>query len=127
MKTNTKKGLLILLCGLALSLPSYADGADTIRVEKLKPLPPPIGDGGDNEKPKAPALPPVVALDGHTLYIISGCDDTVLSLADENETEAYSITILAGTTMITLPEWLQGTYELRILRGQYMFYTEIEL
>ena len=46
---------------------------------------------------------------------------------DENETEAYSITILAGTTMITLPEWLEGTYELRILRGQYMFYTEIEL
>ncbi len=29
--------------------------------------------------------------------------------------------------MITLPEWLQGTYELRILRGQFMFYTEIEL
>lgn len=127
MKTNTKKGLLILLCGLALSLPSYADGADTIRVEKLKPLPPPIGDGGGHEHPKAPVQPPVVALDGHTLYIISGCDDTVLSLADENETEAYSITILAGTTMITLPEWLQGTYELRILRGQYMFYTEIEL
>ena len=125
MRTNIKKGFLILLCGLALSLPSYADGADTIRVEKVKPLLPPIG--GDNEKPKAPVLPPVVALDGHTLYIISGCDDTVLSLADENETEAYSITILAGTTMITLPEWLQGTYELRILRGQYMFYTEIEL
>ena len=127
MKTNTKKGLLILLCGLALSLPSYADGADTIRVEKLKPLPPPIGDGGGHEHPKAPVQPPVVALDGHTLYIISGCDDTVLSLADENETEAYSITILAGTTMITLPEWLEGTYELRILRGQFMFYTEIEL
>ena len=125
MRTNIKKGFLILLCGLALLLPSYADGADTIHVEKLKPLPPPI-DGG-HELPKAPALPPVVALDGHTLYIISGCDDTVLSLVDENETEAYCITILAGTTMITLPEWLQGTYELRILRGQYMFYTEIEL
>ena len=127
MRTNIKKGFLILLCGLALSLPSYADGADTIRVEKLKPLPPPIGDGGDNEKPKAPALPPVVALDGHTLYIISGCDDTELSLVDENDDEAYSTIVLEGTTMITLPEWLQGTFELRILRGQYMFYTEIEL
>ena len=67
MRTNIKKGFLILLCGHALSLPSYADGADTIRVEKLKPLLPPIG--GDNEKPKAPALPPVVALDGHTFFI----------------------------------------------------------
>lgn len=45
MEKIIKKGFLILLCGLALSLPSYADGADTIRVEKLKPLPPPIGDG----------------------------------------------------------------------------------
>ena len=127
METIIKKGFLILLCGLALSLPSYADGADTIRVEKLKPLPPPIGDGGGHEHPKAPALPPVVALDGHTLYIISGCDDTELSLVDENDDEAYSTIVLEGTTMITLPEWLQGTYELRILRGQYMFYTEIEL
>ncbi len=56
-----------------------------------------------------------------------GCDDTVLSLVDEDDNEAYSTTVLEGTTMITLPEWLQGTYELRILRGQYMFYTEIEL
>ena len=67
MRTNIKKGFLILLCGLALLLPSYADGADTIHVEKLKPLPPPI-DGG-HELPKAPALPPVVALDGHTFFI----------------------------------------------------------
>ena len=125
MEKIIKKGFLILLCGLALSLPSYADGADTIRVEKLKPLPP--KDGGGHELPKAPAMPPVVALDGHTLYIISGCDDTELSLVDENDDEEYSITILAGTTMITLPEWLQGTYELRILRGQFIFYTEIEL
>ena len=125
MRTNIKKGLLILLCGLALSLPSYADGADTIRVDKLKLLLPPIGGG--HELPKAPLTPPVIALDGHTLYIISGCDDTTLSLVDEYDDEAYSTTILEGTTMITLPEWLEGTYELRILRGQYMFYTEIEL
>ena len=59
--------------------------------------------------------------------IFSKCNKAEIVLMDENETEAYSITILAGTTMITLPEWLEGTYELRILRGQYMFYTEIEL
>lgn len=59
--------------------------------------------------------------------IFSKCNKAEIVLMDENETEAYSITILAGTTMITLPEWLAGTYELRILRGQFMFYTEIEL
>ena len=125
METIIKKGFLILLCGLALSLPSYADGADTIRVQNFTFIPP-KGSGG-HELPKAPVLPPVVALDGHTLYIISGCDDTELSLVDENDDEAYSTIVLEGTTMITRPEWLQGTYELRILRGQFMFYTEIEL
>ena len=28
-----KRVIFILMCGLAFSLPSYADGADTIRVE----------------------------------------------------------------------------------------------
>ena len=125
MNQIMKKGLLILLCGFTLSLPSYADGGDTILVDKLKPLLPPIGGG--HELPKAPLTPPVLALDGHTLYIISGCDDTTLSLVDEYDDEAYSATILAGTTLLVLPEWLQGTYELRIQRGQYVFYTEIEL
>lgn len=48
MNQIMKKGLLILLCGFTLSLPSYADGGDTILVDKLKPLPPPID--GDNEE-----------------------------------------------------------------------------
>ena len=113
------------MCGLTFSSTVSAQEIDTLRLDRLIIKGP--GDDGGNDYPKSPVQPPVVALDGHTLYIISGCDGTVLSLVDENETEAYSITILAGTTMITLPEWLQGTYELRILRGQYMFYTEIEL
>ena len=120
-----KKGFLILLCGFTLSLPAYADGADTITVDKLKPLPPPIGGG--HELPKTPTQPPVVALDGHTLYIISGCDNTTLSLVDEDDEEVYTTNISAGVTFLVLPEWLEGTYELRILRGQYMYYAEIEL
>jgi len=39
----------------------------------------------------------------------------------------YSAYVLEGTTQVQLPSVLQGTYELRILRGQFMFYTEIEL
>ena len=51
----------------------------------------------------------------------------MLSMVDVDDNEAYGTTILEGITMITLPEWLEGSYELRILRGQAMFYTEIEL
>ena len=64
---------------------------------------------------------------GHTLYLYSGCDNTEIVLIGENETEVYSTYVLEGTTQVQLPSVLQGTYELRILRGQYMFYTEIEL
>ena len=45
-----KKASLILLCGLTLSLPSYADKKDSIQVNKTKPLPPRIEDGGGNVK-----------------------------------------------------------------------------
>ena len=121
LKTAVLTAMMLLGAG---SINAQVPDSTQVIPLKLKPI---EDNGGEQGGIKSPLTPPVVALDGHTLYIISGCDDTVLSLADENETEAYSITILAGTTMITLPEWLQGTYELRILRGQYMFYTEIEL
>ena len=121
LKTAVLTAMMLLGAG---SINAQVPDSTQVIPLKLKPI---EDNGGEQGGIKSLLPPPVVALDGHTLYIISGCDDTVLSLADENETEAYSITILAGTTMITLPEWLQGTYELRILRGQYMFYTEIEL
>ena len=68
-----------------------------------------------------------VGSNGHTLYLYSGCDNTEIVLIGENETEVYSAYVLEGTTQVQLPSVLQGTYELHILRGQYMFYTEIEL
>ena len=115
------------MCGLAFSSTLKAQETDTLRFDRLIITGPGDDGGGELIIPKAPVTPPVVAQDGHTLYIISGCDDTTLSIVDEYDNEAYSTTIQAGTTLLVLPEWLQGTYELRILRGQYMFYTEIEL
>ena len=59
--------------------------------------------------------------------IFSKCNKAEIVLIGENETEVYSAYVLEGTTQVQLPSVLQGTYELHILRGQYMFYTEIEL
>ena len=122
-----KRVIFILMCGLAFSSTLKAQDTDTLRFDRLIIKGPGDDGGGELIIPKSPVSSPSIIQSGHTLYIISGCDDTELSLVDENDDEEYSITILAGTTMITLPEWLQGTYELRILRGQYMFYTEIDL
>ena len=122
-----KRVIFILMCGLAFSSTLKAQETDTLRFDRLIIKGPGDDGGGELIIPKSPVSSPSIIQSGHTLYIISGCDDTELSLVDENDDEEYSITILTGTTMITLPEWLQGTYELRILRGQYMFYTEIDL
>jgi len=83
--------------------------------------------GGLGSLPRTPVMPPTVGINGHTLYLYSGCDNTEIVLIGENETEVYSTYVLEGTTQVQLPSALQGTYELRILRGQFMFYTEIEL
>lgn len=83
--------------------------------------------GGLGSLPRTPVMPPTVGINGHTLYLYSGCDNTEIVLIGENETEVYSTYVLEGTTQVQLPSVLQGTYELRILRGQFMFYTEIEL
>ena len=83
--------------------------------------------GGLGSLPRTPVMPPTVGINGHTLYLYSGCDNTEIVLIGENETEVYSTYVLEGTTQVQLPSVLQGTYELRILRGQYMFYTEIDL
>ena len=122
-----KKILLIMLCGLALSSTVSAQAPDTLNFDRFQIIGPGDGNIPGNPLPKSPVTSPVVAQFSHTLYIISGCDDTTLSLVDEDDDEAYSTTILEGTTMLVLPEWLQGTFELRIQRGQYIFYTEIEL
>ena len=83
--------------------------------------------GGLGSLPRTPVMPPTVGINGHTLYLYSGCDNTEIVLIGENETEVYSTYVLEGTTQVQLPSVLQGTYELRILRGQFIFYTEIEL
>ena len=85
------------------------------------------GGGGNSHGPHSPVYPPFVVKEGHTLYLYSGCDDTTLVLLDEEGEDVYSEFITEGTAYIVLPEWLEGTYELQIQRGSYVFYTEIGL
>ncbi len=122
---NYEESIIYLDVWICTLVHSERQAPDTLHFNRLTLTGP--GDDGGNEYPRTPETVPTVAIDGHTLYIISGCDNTTLSLVDEDDDEAYSTTILEGTTLLVLPEWLQGTYELRILRGQYMYYAEIEL
>ena len=86
------------------------------------------GSGGEGDRPKGDCnISPFVALLGRTLFIYEGCDDTTLRLIDGSDNVAFTQYITTGTTQVVLPSTLSGTYELQIIRGQYLFYTEIEL
>lgn len=122
-----KKTFIILLMGLTFSISANAElEIDTLHFQIIYDGP---GDNGNdgNGIPRTPVVPPSAAIDGHTLYFINGCDDTGLAIVDLSEDEVYSTTIPTGMTMLVLPEWLQGTFELQIRCGQYIFVAEIEL
>lgn len=84
-------------------------------------------NSGSNDGPKSNPIPPFMSLAAPTLFIYSGCDDTTLRLIDGSDNVAFTQYIPTGTTQVVLPSTLSGTYELQIIRGQYLFYTEIEL
>ena len=77
--------------------------------------------------PKSPILAPTVYIDGNVLTFETSCDGCVLQLVDEDDDVVYTIVIPAGTTTLVLPADLEGTFELQIIDGEWMFYSDIEL
>ena len=80
-----------------------------------------------NPNHKSPVIAPTVYIDGYALTFETPCDGCTLQLVDENDVVVYSIIIPAGTTTLYLPSYLEGTFELQIIDGEWLFYGEIEL
>ena len=116
--------ILILLMGFPFLTNAKEEVADTLSFEPIYQGP---GDDEGGGRPRSPITTPVVLINDHTLYFVSGCDNTELTILDVSEDEVYSTSISEGMTMLVLPEWLQGTFELQIRCGQYIFVAEIEL
>ena len=76
---------------------------------------------------RSPVMVPSLSLEDHTLYFITPCDGCTLQLLNEDGEVEYSIVIPDYTETLTLPFYLEGEYELQIVRGQYCFYGYIEL
>lgn len=85
-----------------------------------------IGKGHTNN-PKTPILMPRVQQNGHTLYIISGCNGSTLVVLDEYGSEAFSTSITEDNSIVIIPNTISGSCELQIRRGAYCFYALIEL
>ena len=77
--------------------------------------------------PKSPVVAPTVYIDGNVLTFETPCDGCPLQLVDEDGDVVYTTVIPEDTTTLTLPADLEGTFELQIIRGDWMFYGEIEL
>ena len=81
----------------------------------------------EDERPRTSPVPPAVSLVDHTLFLRGGCDDATISLINRSGHIIFIEEITAGTKMVQIPAFLTGTYTLQIIRGIYIFYTQINL
>lgn len=115
--------LLVSICALpTIASQDPDDGTlvplTTSYVDPTSPLDP---------NPKAPVRPPIIYQDSHRLIFATSCDGSTLQLVDTNSNEVYSIVIPVGTIFLNLPISFNGTYELQIISGNWLFHGVIIL
>ncbi len=113
---------------LMMSMMSFANGEKDFVGEQLdlevgyiKEMP--IG----TSMPRTPEAVPVIYFEGNTLYFATPCDGCTLQIVDEAENICYELVIPMGTTELELPENLFGEYELKIIRGNTLYYGTINI
>ena len=67
---------------------------------------------------------PSVTIDGRTIHFVTPCVGLTFRLVQEDEV-CYETEITSD--VIEIPQNYVGSYELQILRGDYIFYADIEL
>lgn len=118
------KKLFLSLCILAMPACIQSVSAQSpvpLKIGRVDPTEP----GRPNHK--SPVLAPIVYIDGYELTFDTPCDGCTLQLVDEDNDVVYSIVIPVGTTTLYLPSYLEGTFELQIIDGEWLFYGEIDL
>ena len=78
----------------------------------------------ENGKPDQRTLIPEVILRGNTLHFITPCNGCTFRLVQSGNI-SYEIEIIGNTLII--PATFTGMYELQIISGDTIFYTEVEL
>lgn len=119
-----KKAISILFAFLSLSVCASVLFPAERLILQVMVIDPTISQ---NPQPKSPVVPPSVSIDGHTLYLYSGCAGATLQVVDGQDEVVYTTEIPDEIEEIELPETLVGEYELQILRGNFCFYATIEL
>ena len=82
----------------------------------------------EQENPhRNPVQIPDVSIFGHTLTFDTSCDGNILRLANEDGDIEYSTVIPSNTVTLELPSYLEGEYEIQIIRDNLCFYGYITL
>ena len=117
-----KKTFLSIIM-LMMSMMSFANGGQEFIGEQLE-LEVGYHDKGQasHPKPRTPEIIPIIYFNGSTLFFATPCDGCTLQIVDEAENICYELVIPMGTTELELPENLFGEYELRIIRGNTLYY-----
>ena len=127
----TKKTfLLTCLLGMFASGIHAYQGAPksgfTFTIEEKKELPFKIkwNTPGNNGKPIKRTIVPEVTLQGNTLHFITPCNGCTFRLVQSGNI-CYEVEITGNTLII--PATFTGMYELQIVSGDIIFYTDVEL
>lgn len=113
------KKFLIVVFLLLASVVSIAEvpycGIVSFEVRSFDPTYPP------KPRPKSPINVPTVVLDDHQLIFQTAHPAYTLYLYEE-EVLVYSTEISPDSTIVNLPSWLSGGYEIQLYMGECSYY-----
>ncbi|MBQ8628696.1 MAG: hypothetical protein IJ421_04390 [Prevotella sp.] len=117
--------LFLLLFFLATSVISFANDELVFKGVKVE-LEVGYIDPEDIPMPRTPIVTPLVYIDGTTLYFCNSSCST-LQIVNEDGGVCFETIISEGTERITLPSYLGGDYEIRIIDRNCVYYGDITL
>ena len=128
MKSKT----ILTICLLGMFVPCsrayyrLSENIPTLIMEEEEKLPLKIKEVNVNTggKPDRRTLIPEVTLQGNTLHFITPCNGCTFRLVQDNNI-SYEVEIIGG--ILSIPTAFTGLYELQIVSGEYIFYTDVTL
>ena len=128
MKSKT----ILTICLLGMFVPCsrayyrLSENIPTLIMEEEEKLPLKIKEININTggEPEPRTLIPEVTLQGNTLHFITHCSGCTFRLV-QNGNMSYEVEITGNT--LNIPATFTGMYELQIVSGDIIFYTEVEL
>lgn len=128
MKSKTILAIYLLGMFAPCSRAHYSscENIPTLLVEENEKLPLKIKEININTEgePEPRVLIPEVTLQGNTLHFITPCNGCTFRLVQSGNI-SYDVEIIGG--ILSIPTAFIGLYELQIISGDIIFYTEVEL